>query len=182
LQYIKCIDAVQLFVVAERTGNWLLHLEVVQQFLPIFAATGHYNYAKCGRLYLQQMRQLPLSHPDLYQHFLNGNHTIRRSDRFWSGLSMDLVIEQTMMRAIKSHGGLTRGRGMHETIRTTWLSTMTECATIRSALSQVVDIEKGVSSHVEIGPSRMRRDMPICIKLKAFSWCIVLSNFWTRNV
>ena len=45
---------------------------------------------------------------------------IRRSNRLWAGLSCDLVIEQTMMCAGKSTGGLTEGRGMHETMRTTW--------------------------------------------------------------
>ena len=43
-----------------------------------------------------------------------GFHVIRRSDRFWAGLSSDLVIEQVLMRSVKSSGGLTHGRGMAE--------------------------------------------------------------------
>ncbi len=50
--------------------------------------------------------------PDVYRKFINGFHVIRRSDKFWSGLSSDLVIEQTLMRSLKSTGGLTRGSGM----------------------------------------------------------------------
>lgn len=106
----------------------MLHLNTVYKMLPVFAATGHAHYAKCGRIYLQQMLELLHNHPQMHKQFLDGNHTVRRSDRYWAGLSMDLVIEQTMMRAVKSRGGLTRGRGLHDTVRTTWLSTLTDCA------------------------------------------------------
>ena len=40
---------------------------------------------------------------------------------YWAGLSTDLVIEQVLMRSIKSTGGLTRGRGMAEIQRLLWL-------------------------------------------------------------
>lgn len=35
---------------------------------------------------------------------MSGLHVIRRSDRYWAGLSADLVIEQEFMRAMKSSG------------------------------------------------------------------------------
>lgn len=168
LYYMKCVETVKLFLLTERTGDWLLHLHIVHEMLPVFAATGHVNYAKSARLYLQQMHELSTTHPFMYNNFLNGNHTVRRSDRFWSGLSMDLVIGQTMMRAIKCRGGLTRGRGFHESVRIMWLSTMTNCAAIRSALSKFVGLDKTVSEHVEMGASRMRRDVQDFHKVKTF--------------
>ena len=115
--------------------------------LSLFAATGHNNYAKSSRLYIQQMENLSESHPQLYEQFLNGHHSVRRSDRFWAGLSLDLVIEQTMMRAIKSRGGLTRGRGMHETVREAWLSTLTERVGVRAALSHVTGTQRSTPEH-----------------------------------
>ena len=69
------------------------------------------------------MNALPHTHPTLYGHFANGRHsirTIRRSDRLCAGLSCDLVIEQTLMKSVKSRGGLSHGRGMHETVRQIW--------------------------------------------------------------
>ena len=42
----------------------------------------------------------------------------RRTDRYWAGLSSDLVIEQGLMRSMKSTGRLTRGRGVCESERT----------------------------------------------------------------
>jgi hypothetical protein len=130
ISYMRYVELVKTFIVAERTGNWLLHLDTVAKMLPLFASTGHGNYAKSARVYLQKMCDLPHQHPWLYQQFQDGKATIRRSNRFWAGLSPDLVIEQTLMKCGKSQGGLTRGRGMHETVSISWLSTVADCASI----------------------------------------------------
>ena len=68
--------------------------------LPYFSASGHYHYQKSVYLYLQTMSQIHMTHPGLHKHFMNGLHVIRRSDRFWTGLSPDLVIEQVLMAEV----------------------------------------------------------------------------------
>ena len=45
----------------------------------------------------------------LYQKLIDGFHVVRRSDRKWAGLSTDLVIEQVLMRSMKTSGGLRKG-------------------------------------------------------------------------
>ena len=85
--------------------------------LNLFAASGHLNYAKIARLYVQQRMSLSEKHPWLHEQFENGKHEVRRSQRYWAGLWSDLVIEQTLMRSVKSMGGLTRGRGLQEGTR-----------------------------------------------------------------
>ena len=63
--------------------------------LNLFASAGRVNYAKSARIYLQSMDELPASYPWLDDRFEEkGLHAIRRSERFWAGLSSDLVIEQ----------------------------------------------------------------------------------------
>ena len=42
--------------------------------------------------------------------------TERWTEKNWAGLWTDLTIEQFLMRAIKSSGGLTRGRGISEKV------------------------------------------------------------------
>ena len=64
--------------------------------------------------YLQDMSELENRHPDVYLKFVNGRHVVGRSNKFWAGLSSDLVIEQTLMRSFKTSGGLTHGSGMNE--------------------------------------------------------------------
>ena len=82
---------------AAREGNWHLYLFTIEKMLNLFAGTGHINYAKSARLYLQSMLELPSKHPWMYQKLaVDGYHFIRRSDRFWAGLWPDLVIEQVI--------------------------------------------------------------------------------------
>ena len=66
------------------------------------------------------MSNLEEKHPDVYRKFLDGFHVVRRCNQCWAGLSSDLVIEQTLMRSLKSTGGLTRGSGMTEDMRNLW--------------------------------------------------------------
>ena len=85
---------------------WDGHLNAVTALLNLFEATGHIHYAKSARLYVREMRKLPSTHPWLHQKFVEGYHTVRRSELLWA----DIVIEQVLMRFLKSRGGLTRGR------------------------------------------------------------------------
>lgn len=168
LNYINWIDVIKMFITAERTSNWKLHLLACQSMLNVFAAAGHFNYARTCRLYLQQMSDLEDNHPSLYQQFMQGNHTIRRSERMWAGLSCDLVIEQTLMKSAKGRGGLTRGRGMHDTVRHTWTSTMSECAGIHLAMITATGLLNDASDHAEVGEARMKRDCHDLIKVKEY--------------
>ena len=69
------------------------------------------------------MLALKENNPEVYKNLSEGYFVIRRNDRTWAGLSPDLVIEQVLMRALKSTGGggLTRGTGFNETQRAIWL-------------------------------------------------------------
>ncbi len=113
LQYVDMVDILRKYIRAERTGNWELHLQTVSEMLPYLAACGHNHYAKSAWIYLQRMSNLHSEHPDAYQHFREGLHVVR-SGRHWAGLSSDLIIEQVLMRSLKTGGGLTRGRGITE--------------------------------------------------------------------
>ena len=127
--------------------------------LNLFAATGHVYYAKSARLYLQQMLKLPKEHPWLYKQFVEfGYHTIRRTE-CGGGLSPDLVIEQAMMRSLKSRGGLTRGRGFTESVRNLWVLTVHRCAEVHGAMSTLTRLTLGSSEqHIELSAARKSRD------------------------
>ena len=87
--------------------------------MPIFAAAGHPNYLKSARLYLQNLIQKKKDdNPEVHQKFQSGFHVILRSSQYLAGLGSDLVIEQTLMRSLKSQGWLRRGSGMSEHQRT----------------------------------------------------------------
>ena len=103
---------------ADRSRSWKMHLSAIQECLPIMAAAGHYNYLKSTQWYLQNMLNLETHNKHVFEMFQNGCHVIRRSNKFWGGLGV--VIEQTLMRTLKTAGGLTRGGGMSEAQRGRW--------------------------------------------------------------
>ena len=157
---MKMIDILRTFIKAERIGDWNLHLQAVQEMLPYFTAAGHNSYAKSAYIYLQKMQELPEGHPDVHTSFLNGYHAIRRSDRYWAGLSTDLVIEQVLMRSIKSTGGLTRGRGVAEIQRLLWLLSMPSCASVTHSMQELTGVCYNTSEqHKDSTQSRYRRYM-----------------------
>ena len=157
--YMDMINVFRLCVKAERTSNFLMHLKAISDMLPYFAASGHNLYTKSGRLYLQQMQQLKKTNKEVFQDFLDGHHTIRRSDRLWAGLSADLVIEQALMRSIKTSGGLTRGRGIGETQRTVWLLSMPSCVQVINAVQTLTSVVYTTSEqHKDCSDARQHRD------------------------
>lgn len=83
LNYANYVSIVQEFIRAERTSDWPLHISASKCMLNLFAATGHNNYAKTCRLYLQSIVKLETTHPDVYQQFMCGHHTVRRSNKPW---------------------------------------------------------------------------------------------------
>ena len=97
LQCMDMLDILWKHIRAERTGNWELHLQALSEMLPYLAASGHSHYTKSGLVYLQRMSSLQDDHPCVCEHFKQGLHVVRRSDRHWVGLSSDLVIEQVLM-------------------------------------------------------------------------------------
>ena len=65
------------------------------------------------------MLTLERTNSSVYERFKSGKFIVRRSERYWVGLPCDLIIEQVLMRSLKSTGGLTRGPGMSEVTRAT---------------------------------------------------------------
>ena len=73
--------------------------------LSYLAAFVYNNCTKSTLVYLQQMSNIQDKDPEVYQKFKAGLHGDRRSDHNWAGLSWDLVIEQVLMRSMKTSRG-----------------------------------------------------------------------------
>ena len=108
-------------------------------------------------------------HKEVHALFCNGYHVIRRSDRYWGGLSTDLVIEQVLMRSIKSTGGLTRGRGLGSSQRTLWLLSMSACSEVHEAMQNLTATQNHLNKeHVEASNSRKIRDSKDIVEIEDF--------------
>ena len=164
--YIEMVSIVCKLTEVERIGNWMRHREAVSEALPYFASSGHYLYAKSAYLYLQSMNELKNTNPKVKDLFLNGYHVVRRTDSCWAGLSTDLVIEQELMRSLKSSGGMTRGRGMTELQRAKYILSTPSCSKMKCALESLTKVTyKSSEQHQASRPSRINRDYTDAAKI-----------------
>lgn len=167
LNYQSMIQVAMSLIKADRTGSWQMHLRAVSDCLPIFAVAGHFNYLKSAYYYVQEMSQLHSRNPNLFVKFEHGCHVIRRTDQFWAGLSADLVIEQSLMRSLKTPGGLTRGSGMTEEQRALWTMSTPITSEYNYAMQEFTELAYTTSEqHKEGTQSRIKRDASDLLKLK----------------
>ena len=160
IQYLEMVDILRSFIRAERTASWELQLKALTRMLPYLAASHHNLYVKCVRLYRQSMIDLPTDHPDVYRAFASGLHVARRSNQFWTGLSIDLVIEQVLMRSLKTGGGLTRGRGFKEQQRLIWLLSMPACTETNHIMQELTGVQfNSGQQNKDMSKARQTRDM-----------------------
>ena len=85
---------------------------------------------------------------------------LSRSDRFGAGRSSDLVIEQTLMRSVKSTGSPTRCREITEIQRLVWLLSMPFTAEVNSSMQCLTEVRYVTSDqHNESSKSKIERDL-----------------------
>jgi hypothetical protein len=105
------------------------------------------------------MDHLEERHPEVYQHSMQGFHVIRISQMFSAGLSSDLIIEQVLMRSLKTTCGLTRGGGMGETQRLIWLLSSSVTSEVNLAMPELCAVSYESSErHKDTSTTRMAKD------------------------
>lgn len=171
IQYFKLISLFQRYIDAERSGNFDLHLQTVKLMIPFFFASGHYLYAKAALLYVQSMFDLKEKMDIVeYDKFCNkGFCTMRRSNRFWSGIWSDMTIEQVLMRAMKCSGGLTHGRGLTENVIGKWILSRVAVLEVGNTMETFCNVTFATSEqHVDNRVSRISRDAQDLAKVQQF--------------
>ena len=160
IQYFHMVSIAKEFIRAECMGDWQAHLNSIKEMLPYFHASGHFPYAKSAHLYLQDMLQLEnLINPSVYQRFIEGFFTVRRSDKLNCGTSTDMVIEQSMMKSMKTDGGISRGRSTKESVISKWVYGMHAMNTVCEGLEDLADVRMDTTDqHVDASDSRVKKD------------------------
>ena len=104
----------------------------------------------------------------VYLKFVNGQHVVRRSNKFWAGLSSDLVIEQTLMRSLKTSGGLTHGSGINEEKRSLLTMSMPVTAMYNIAMQDFNNLTYTTSGqHKKTTDARLNRDIHDLAKINS---------------
>ena len=157
-EYGFMVTSLLQFLKAERTGNWKLHLSSIAAMLPHFFAMDRQNYACYLPVYLADMQQLELTHPDVYNEFAAGNHSISRTGHPFSQVSTDMALEQSINADSKSSGGVI-GISQSPSALERWFLTIHEGASITSALKAMYGLQDSEqASHKEAARRRIKRD------------------------
>lgn len=159
VRYFDMVTLMKEYIDAERSGDWNKHLRSVQQIIPFFHASGHLLYAKSCHLYLQDMFNLESSmkKEEFEKYVHEGYFTIRRTDSFWAEVWSDMTIE--LMRSMKCSGGLTRGRGITDSVRSKWILGTTATLNVCTSLEEFVGMFFATTDqHVDFQESRIQRN------------------------
>ena len=116
VQFMDQIDHVRESLRAQRTSHFMKYQKSLENRHPYFPAGEHNNYTMSLQIFRQDMYALKDTNPEAFKIFNDGYFFVRRSERYWSAIPPDLVIEQVLMASMKDcRSGLTHGRGTDET-------------------------------------------------------------------
>ena len=121
LQFKKLIGININFLESRVTCRFQYHLHSLHCMLPYLAAFGPNCYSKSVTLYFEKLYNSEWKQPEMYTTSLEHGDTVRRSDRLWGWLSLNLCTGHGMMEIVKSAGGLSHCTGVDELQRAIFL-------------------------------------------------------------
>ena len=128
-QYMQIILDMLLFIRAVQTADWLLHLEVLENFTKYFFARDKLNYAHMMPLYLAEMDSLKMNDLDILQEFLQGNWVVNKNEEVpFCAIGADHALEH-INRAMKVSGGFV-GITLNASVHTKFFLITPELATL----------------------------------------------------
>lgn len=95
---------VMVFVRSLREADFQLYIESLSQLVPWFFSLDHSHYARWIPVHLRDMIMLERKHPTVYQEFMLGNFTVKKTGRAFSNMAIDQAHEQNNA-FVKSEGG-----------------------------------------------------------------------------
>ena len=161
--YLKMVQLLVDYVSAERDSNILLHMVTFSEMLPFDFICNHQNYARWGSVYIAEMNKLQTEHPDLFQNFVAGYHTIHKADKEESKLSgvwADISIKQSINRDCGKLGGLTNIKTKESAIERWYLTAHLKANVATQFLKYSgLDLTADKSCiHIEVTNNRIQQD------------------------
>uniref|UniRef100_A0A2S2PKW0 Uncharacterized protein n=1 Tax=Schizaphis graminum TaxID=13262 RepID=A0A2S2PKW0_SCHGA len=87
-----------------------------------------------------------------------------------------MIIEQTMMKSMKTDGGVARGRSTQESVLSRWVYGMHSMNTVCNGLEELSNVKMNTTDqHVDASDSRLKRD--INDQKKLLEWFLIHDPF-----
>ena len=157
------------FVRSIRESNFQLFVQTLRDICPWLFALDSTNYSRWLPVFVKTLEELPTRHPIVYEAFMNGHFTSRKSHSAFSAISDDHLHEQNN-KMIKGDGGAV-GILANPTALLKWMVAGPEISRMVHEFEQTVgrnDIPNGHSHHHEatsIFQKRYIRHVSAVVKL-----------------
>lgn len=160
MQYIGMVDALLQFIHAERAAIWSEHLSASSKMAIFIAAADHNKYVKAIVSYLEEMRNLPQTAPDVQLEFEKGNFTVKRCSGEFNCVWTDMALECSQNCDAKGRSGQAglKGVTMKPSAREKWFLTLPFTASVSSALKSMVHTDNAETLHHEDNQATKRRE------------------------
>ena len=158
LSYIDLVSLVLDVIYSTRVGDWNVFIESVKDVTVWAFAYDRYNYSRYLLVFLRDTLKLPLSHPDVYDAFIDGNFSVQLSENNTFGRNeADKTIENTVNKDTKTSGGLT-GFSLKQSASDRWMINSSRRAECYRNLKELVSFSAGKYIHHDLTPSRIKKD------------------------
>ncbi|KMQ83314.1 hypothetical protein RF55_20360 [Lasius niger] len=96
------------------------------------------------------------------------------------GNRTDMTIEQTIMRRLKSEGGITHERGISDSVLARWILAMPTAYEVIDQIEEFFGVRSTtVEQHIDLRSSRIKKDVEDCARL--IEWLELHDPFSTCN-
>ena len=104
--FIEIVSILKALIAADREGDWQMHLQAMQNLLPVFRECDNVNYLRCASWYVEKMKKLPQGHPEIYEKFMQVHFVVKQNNREFNAVAPDMKLEQTIQRSKKRVKGI----------------------------------------------------------------------------
>ena len=115
LMYVNMMHLYHEFVRSIRVGDIHLYMSCLPKMSAFFFVFNHLNYCRYLLQHYSNLKNLRNTHPEVWNEYKNGGFSIRRTSKPFSGLPIDLTLEQTINAesASRSYGVISMTRSIY---------------------------------------------------------------------
>ena len=106
MSYIDIVEIMLGLLRASRESDWMFHLASIRDMIPWCFACDTLNYARFLSYYYATMSRLPIEHPEIHNHFMQGGFSVQiGSHNPFGCIPVDQTIEETINKDTQTPGG-----------------------------------------------------------------------------
>ena len=178
MSYIYMVEIMLGLLRASREGNWMLHLECIRQMIPWCFAYDKVNYARYLPFYYAHMSRLPIDHPDVHRHFMQGAFAVQLGSKNpFSRIPVDQTLEETVNKDTQTAGG-TKGFSLKPGAVARYYLTSEYRSMYLRQLRTLAGQNESSLTHPDLQKPRIKRDeadVQALVELMEDSWVNPLS-------